>query len=378
MASKRVYLDFNATAPLHPAAREAMGRALNLCGNASSVHAEGRAARQLVETARAAIAGFAGVPAKGVIFTSGATEANNLIIFGRVSNPRNSLILLSGEHSSSYSPSVFLRQNGIEVDYVPLLENGMADLGALKKLVRTSTALVCFSLVNSDTGAIQDAREIVRIVKSQNPKTHVHCDAVQGFCKFDFDVEELGLDSVCISAHKIHGSKGIGAMWLKKGITLRPMMFGGSDHGFRPGTENNAGILGFAKAVEVFDTKENFEHVRKLRARLVEGLPDGVTLSTELSQMGGVPVLENPYITSLHLSGVLGSHALNALSSRGIYVGLGSACSSRATKNRTLLAMGLSERQSQQIIRVSFAHYNTPEEVDAFLKSLGEVLAELR
>ena len=305
-----------------------------------------------------------------LVFTSGATESNNLVIFGKIITPKHKLVLLSGEHSSSYSPSVFLRQNNVQVEYVPLLKNGEADQKSLKNILTKDVTLVCFSLVNSDTGVLQDAKEIVSLVKGVNPKIHVHCDAVQGFCKHDFDVDDLGFDSCSVSAHKIYGPKGIGALWVRKGVTLRPILYGGSDHGFRPGTENNSAITGFAKAVEIFDTKKDFEHVSALHSRLVEGLPASVSFST------GSYSPKNPYIANLLLP-VMGSHVLNALSAKGIYVGLGSACSARATKNRTLLAMGMNERQSKNVLRLSFGRWNTISDVDDFLAGLTLVLSQL-
>jgi len=302
-----------------------------------------------------------------LVFTSGATESNNMVIFGKVTHTRHHFLVAAGEHSCDYAPSVHLKNSGFEVDYVPLLPSGEIDLDALRRLVKPNTALFVFGMVNSDTGTLQNATEIVRIIKGINPSTHIHCDAVQAFCKFDFDVATLGLDSVAISAHKIYGPKGIGALWLRKGVSLKPIMFGGAQQEYRPGTENNAAIIGFAAAVESFNTAKNFAHLKSLHTSL---------RACKAIQVNGNNL--NPYITNIQLDGILGQTVLNALSARGICVGLGSACASTASKNRTLLAMGIPEAKTKQVLRVSFGIYNTLAEVDIFLNELKEILAKFR
>jgi len=304
-----------------------------------------------------------------LVFTSGATEGNNMVVFGKITNARHRLLVSSGEHSSVYSPSVYLKQNSFEVDYVPLLSDGRIDTDALKRRILPNTALFAFGMVNSDTGTLQNAEEVVRIVRATNPRTHIHCDAVQAFCKFNFDVASSGLDSCVVSAHKIYGPKGIGALWLRKGVTLKPIMLGGAQQEHRPGTENNSAILGFAAAVANFDTKKYYNHISKLHARLIQGLPAGCGINGENL---------NPYITNIQLpKGVLGQTVLNALSAKGICVGLGSACAKASSKNRTLLAMGIPEARTKQVLRVSFGIYNTIEEVEVFLDELEKILASL-
>jgi len=304
-----------------------------------------------------------------LIFTSGATEGNNMVILGKITSQRHHLLVLAGEHSSTYAPSVYLKNNGFDVDYVPLLPSGEIDLHALRNLIRSNTALFAFCMVNSDTGTLQNTKEIVRVIRNENPRTHIHCDAVQAFCKFNFDVASLGLDSATISAHKIYGPKGVGALWLRKGVTLQPIMFGGAQQDYRPGTENNASIIGFAAAVETFDTGKYYDHVKELHTRLVNGLPSDCRING--SNL-------NPYITNVALpKNILGQTALNALSAKNICVGLGSACASNTSKNRTLLAMGIAEARTKQVLRVSFGKYNTVAEVDVFLGELKEILAKL-
>jgi len=302
-----------------------------------------------------------------LIFTSGATESNNMTIFGKITRPKQHVLVLAGEHSSVYAPAVYLKNSGYDVEFVPLLKSGAVDLQALSRLIRPTTDLLVFGMVNSDTGYLQDVEAIVQTIRNgenpQNPhqKIHIHCDAVQGFCKFDFDVQKLGLDSVAISAHKIQGPKGIGALWLRDGANIRPIMYGGAQQDYRPGTEDTISIIGFAQAVTSYT---GTDHVKKLHKKLVNGLPPSCKVNGANN---------NPYITNIMLP-VLGQTAMNHLSSKGIYVGLGSACSSTAAKNRTLLAMGIPEKQTKSVIRVSLSSNNTESDIDTFISELNAFL----
>jgi len=370
---REIYFDNAATTRVRESVIDAMSRAEDslyfnsaaLYGGALKVkNALERASREIHSRLTKSMSGT-------LVFTSGATESNNIVIFGKVTSPRHHVIVLAGEHSSVYSPSVALRNDDVDVEYVPLLRDGVVNLYGLECLVRPSTTLVVFGMVNSDTGAIQPVREMVEIIRRIAPKAHIHCDAVQAFCKFDFDAVELGADSIAISAHKIYGPKGIGALWLKKNAKLQPIMFGGSQQDYRPGTESNADIIGFAEAVKQYDMSANFAHVDVLAKRLLDGLPSACSLTI------GTNDISNPYIINIMLPNVFGSTVMNALSSQGIFVGLGSACSASAAKNRTLIAMGIPEGKTKNVLRVSFGIYNTPEEVDVFNRALGKVLDEL-
>jgi cysteine desulfurase len=263
-----------------------------------------------------------------------------------------------------HSPAVYLEQSGFAVAYAPLKPNGEIDIAAAADLITPDTALFVFGLVNSDTGTLQNAGEIIRQVKAKNSKTHIHCDAVQGFCKYEFNAEKLGVDSVTVSAHKINGPKGIGALWLKNGASVAPLIYGGN-HGLRAGTEATALIAGFAKAVEIFDTQANFNKIMPLHERLCGNLPDGCTVNG---------VNNNPYITNIQLPNVMGETVLNALNAKKIFVGLGSACAVNSKINRTLQAMGKNQKQQKQVLRISFGVSNTAAEVDIFLKALTEIL----
>jgi len=370
-----IYLDNAATTELCEAAKKKMSDAeRDLYFNSAAQYSQSLTVKKAIDDAAKTIKGRIDKGGVGrLIFTSGATEANNMIILGLITNPRKHLVVVSGEHSSVHAPSVYLKSQGFQVDYVPLLPSGGIDIDAVKTLIKFDTALFVFGMVNSEVGTLQNSAELARAVKSVNPQTHIHCDAVQAFAKFDFDAGELGLDSCVISAHKIHGPKGIGALWLKnssqKNVTLKPLMYGGEQQLYRPGTQNNAAIVGFAAAVSDFNTQFNYNKVKALHVRLVKNLPEGCYING---------LNQNPYITNIGLGGVLGSTVMNALSSVGICVGLGSACAASSEKNRTLIAMGIPEQKTKQVLRISFSAYNTENDVDNFLKELGQILAKIK
>lgn len=364
---KEIYFDNAATTRIHPNVSEDIRDAEeNHFYNSAALYSGSVKTNKVLDEAKQTIMRRLTREESGIlVITSGATEGNNIVIFGKMTSPgRHHMVVLAGEHSSTYAPSVHLKNAGFAVDYVPLTISGEADINALASVIRPTTTLVVFGLVNSDTGTIQPAREIIKTVRGIAPKAHIHCDAVQGFAKFDFDVSGLGFDSAVVSAHKIYGPKGVGALWLKKNTKLSPIMYGGSQQDFRPGTENNAGIIGLGSAIRNFDTAKNFAHVQELHDTLIKGLPTGCSVNGKNT---------NPYITNIMLPGILGQTAMNYLSSRGIYVGLGSACAAKASKNRTLIAMGIPEAKTKNVLRISFGIYNSVAEVDIFLSELDRL-----
>ena len=366
MEKSNIYLDNAATTRVNAQVLKAMAETEErYFYNSSALYTGANEVAKKISAAKQLIKKRLGGESGELHFMSGATEANNTVIFGKIKSPRHRLVIARGEHSSVHSPAVYLEQTGFPVAYAPLRPTGEIDIDAAADLITPDTALFVFGLVNSDTGTMQSASEIVKRIRAKNSKTHIHCDAVQGFCKYDFNVEELGLDSVTISAHKIYGPKGIGALWIKHGVTLPPLIYGG-DHGLRAGTESPTLILGFARAVETFDTAANFAHAVMLHERLLNGLPQGVTVNG---------INNNPYITNLSLPDIYGETVLNALNKKNIFVGLGSACASGSSGNRTLQAMGRTLKQQKQVLRISFGVYNTADEVDTFLAELKQILA---
>ncbi|MCL2228608.1 MAG: aminotransferase class V-fold PLP-dependent enzyme [Firmicutes bacterium] len=334
--------------------------------NSAAMYPQSLSVKQKIDNARTILLNRLSANGSGsLLFTSGATESNNMIIFGKAAK-RGAIVCLAGEHSSVFQPIKFLSENGHNVITVPLKANGLADLRVLETL-SCKIDLVVFGLVNSDTGTIQDARAIVSAIRQKDKNAHIHCDATQAFCKTPFDCADMGVDSVSISAHKIGGPKGIGALWLKNGVNLKPMILGAGAQPLRPGTENTPGIIGFAVAAELYDTKKAHTHVSNLHAHLVKNLPPACTVNG---------LNNNPYITNISVP-ALGQTVLNALAKDNIIIGVGSACSSGAAVNRTLASMGLNPQKSKQVIRLSFSQTNTISEVDQFLVSLKKALEYL-
>ena len=371
---KYIYLDNAATTAQGALVTQEINRAGEmLFYNSAALYPPSLFVKQQIEAARQVILKRLCASGEGeLVFTSGATESNNIVIIGK-SAKHGRVLLLEGEHSSCHIPIKHLKDGGYEVDMIPIDKGGKVDLAAFSgACAEIDTAklpvLVVFGLVNSDTGTVQDARAFVQAVRAVFPRAHIHCDATQAFCKIPFDAAGLDLDSVAVSAHKIGGPKGIGALWMKKGANIRPLIMGGGQQTLRPGTENTGGVLGFACAVQVFDTEKNMRHVAGLHSRLVTNLPKGCTVNG---------VNNNPYITNIQLPNLLGQAVMNALAANGVLVGLGSACASNALKNRTLLAMGISDKKTKQVIRVSFSPENTISDVDTFIAVLKKVLANL-
>ena len=351
-----IYLDNAATTKVQPIVLKAMQDVeQNNFFNANTLYQGGVQALQQINQARAILMSKLHTTTGQIIFTNTATQANHLIMEHCLRRPEHQLVITAGDHNSVYLAAKARADNGCQVATIPLLKDGTIDINVIKTLVTDKTALVIFSLVNSDIGTYQDAATLVKAVRACNPNTHIHADAAQAFCKFDFDVTQLDLDSVTICGHKIHGPKGVGALWVRNGINIEP------PHG----TLNNAAIVGFATAAANF----NCPHVAELHQYLVTHLPNGC-------QVNGIN--NNPYITNILLPGIFGETVLNALSAKEIYIGLGSACASHAKGNRTLDAMKLSPKAQKQVLRVSLGMNNTLEDIKTFLTELTTVLLAIR
>jgi len=351
-----IYLDNAATTKVHPAALQAMQdtEEKNFF-NANTLYTGGIKAAQSITHARDFLMQKLHATDGQLIFTNTATQANHLIMDHCLRRSTNHLVITAGDHNSVYLYAKAYEQRGYTVNTLPLQKDGTVDLATIDKIVNDQTSLFIFSLVNSDVGTYQDAAAVVAAVRARNPKVHIHADAAQAFCKFDFDVTKLGLDSVTICGHKIHGPKGVGALWVRAGINIEP------PHG----TLNNAAIIGFAKAAENFACTQ----VPILHRYLVEHLPDGCRING---------INNNPYITNIALPGVFGETVMNALSTQDIYVGLGSACASHAKGNRTLAAMKLSPQAQKQVLRISLGMNNTLDDIKTFLSALQTILTAIR
>lgn len=351
-----IYLDNAATTKLQSSVLQTM-QAIeqNTFYNTNTLYKGGIQAAQIVEQARTVIMEKLHAKQGQLIFTNTATQANHLIMDHCLRRPQQQLIITAGDHNSIYLYAKAFSNRGYTVHTAPLQRNGLIDLEALAQLVTEQTSLFMFSLVNSDIGTLQDAAAVISAVRTRNPKVHIHADAAQAFAKFDFDVAQLGLDSVTICGHKIHGPKGVGALWVRHGISIEP------PHG----TLNHAAIAGFATAAQNFDCPA----VTTLHQYLIDHLPDGCRVNG---------INNNPYITNILLPNIFGETVMNALSTQNIYVGLGSACASHAKGNRTLDAIKLTPQQQKQVLRVSLGMDNTLDDIKTFLAALQTTLQAIR
>ena len=381
---ERAYLDWNATAPFRPEARAAMVAAGDLIGNPSSVHAEGRAARGVVEAARRDVAALVGAEARNVIFTSGGTEANvtalsPVVARGADRAPRTRLLLSAIEHPSVRSGGRF---PAAATEELPVLPDGRVDLDALEArlvaLVRTGgRPLVSIMLANNETGIIQPIAEAASRVHQSGGL--LHADAVQAAGKIPCDIRTLGADLMTLSAHKLGGPKGVGALIVAdQGLHLSDPLIkgGGQERGARAGTENVPGIAGFAAAAAAAAAGLDQERIRvaELRDRLEAGLrtvsPDAVVFGAGLERL--------PNTTFFAVPGIKAETALIALDLEGVAVSSGSACSSgKVAASQVLAAMGVSPALAAGALRVSLGFSTTDSEVDCFLNAWNKVARAL-
>ena len=381
----RIYLDNSATTALCDAAKNAMMRAMECYGNPSSLHVAGLEAEHMVRRAREQVEAALGVR-KGtgmIYFTASGTEANNLAIMGsvfakeRLAGKR--IVTTEGEHSSVEATLRELEKKGFEVVRIPT-KNGVIDMDFAGKAIDKNTILVTAMMVNNETGALYDLKSLFALAKRNAPGVVTHCDAVQGFMKAIFSPAAIGADLMTISAHKIHGPKGVGALYVGAEITkakkLIPIIFGGGqEQGMRSGTENVIGIAGFGAAAEQAQSTLRPDLIRmtQLRNYLEQKLAliEGITLNLP----GGSRA---PHIVNLTLPDIKSETMLNHLSAKEICVSSGSACASHGkATSRALAAFGLTPEQADCSLRVSLCAQNTEADIDALCESLGGAVAAL-
>lgn len=379
LAKTRVYLDWNATAPMRPQAKAAMSQAMDLPGNPSSVHAEGRAARKIIEDARANIAKALGARSSDVVFTSGGTEANALALIPGLRRDGvavTRLIVSAVEHASVRSGGRFAAE---AVQTAPVTASGVVDLARLQTLLAEGEpALVSVMLANNETGAVQPIEEIAELVHAAHGILHV--DAVQGFGKIDIDINKLGADLISVSAHKIGGSKGVGALILTERVMgFEPFITaGGQEKGRRGGTENLPGIAAFGAAVAAhLETgAAAMARMQKLRAKFEARLravtPEVVIFSSDVPRV--------PNTTLFAAPGMKAETAVIAFDLEGMAVSSGSACSSgKVHASPVLTAMGVKPELAQGAVRLSLGWDTTEAEVEYLLEawiSLSNVLVK--
>ncbi len=349
-------------------------------GNPSSLHRLGVSAEKVLKEARHRIAQKVGATPDEIYFTSGGTEANNLALIGvAFANKKrgNKIISSPVEHPSVSSTLDYLKSCGFEIGFLKVDQNGNIDFEELENEVDTGTILVSVMLVNNETGHIFDVKKIAQVVKRKNPNVLVHTDAVQAFMKEKIDVRDLNVDLMSLSGHKIHALKGIGALYIKKGVNIQPIIFGGEQQNkIRPGTENMPGIFSIYKAMEVYEKLQNEQpdKLRMIKQRFIDGLQDfdDVFINSPLD-------VTSDAILNVSFLGIKSEVLLHTLEGYGVFASSGSACSSRGrTYNRVLYSMKKSMEIAQSSIRFSFSYLNTPEEVDYVLEVLKKSLKFLQ
>jgi cysteine desulfurase len=370
-------MDANATTPVLPEVMEAMRPwFMENFGNASSIHQPGQRARAAVEQAREQVAKLLGCRPAEVVFTSGGTESDNTALFGMV-RPGDHLITSSIEHHAVLHVAEKLRERGAEVTFLPVSSEGVVDPDEVRRALRPNTKLISVMYANNETGAIQPVAEIGRIAREA--EVRFHTDAVQAVGKLPLDVEALGVDLLSISGHKIHASKGVGVLYVRKGLQLEPLIYGGShERQRRAGTENVPGIVGMGKAAEMameFLQSGGVERIARLRDRLEQGILKAVPNSGVHG--AGVPRTANT--SNMYFDYVEGEALVIALDLRGLAVSGGSACMSGAVDpSHVLLAMGVTPKHARASLRFSLSKLNTDEDVDAALEIVPAAVARLR
>ncbi|MDV7339428.1 cysteine desulfurase family protein [Terasakiella sp. A23] len=356
---KTAYMDYNATAPMRPLVRAAMTDAFDLVGNPSSVHRVGREARAKMEKARDQVAALVGVPRDWVYFTSGGTEADNLALNG----PAVERVLVSAvEHAAVLKARP-------DAEFINVDGNGVVDLAHLESLLDGRPTLVSVMAANNETGAIQPIKEICRIAHEQGAL--VHCDAVQAVGKIDFDMQEIGCDMISLSAHKIGGPQGVGALIKRDTVALQAVQKGGGqEKSMRGGTENLIGIIGFGAAAE---EKLNYSNVEALRN----------DLETQIKALGGHVFCENvdrlPNTSCFAIEGLISERQVMALDLSGVMVSAGSACSSGTVKaSHVLKAMQVDEGLANCAIRVSLGWDSTKDDIELFVQAWSKLVERVQ
>jgi len=343
--------------------------------NPGGLYAKGRGVASFIEDCRNSIKDSIGASASdSFIFTGSATEANNMALMGTVKKHTRKILVSMGEHPSVYNVGVELKNRGFNVEFIPLEKDGTVSAKMFEKYMTEDTDIVSIMYTSNETGAINDIATLVEIAKDINPKVIFHCDAVQGVGKFDINVEDLGVDMLTMSAHKIHGMKGVGGLYVKKNIQLKPLILGGGQEGgLRSGTENTLGIYSMSRALEIAteNLKSNSEYVLSLKTRLIDILEDSGSVYVIHSKDNA-----SPYVLSVSFIGCRAETILNMLSDRGVMVSNGSACSSKKSGNRILEAMGCPKDEIESNIRISFSKNNTIEEIENMATILINVVKE--
>ncbi len=376
------YFDNSATTRVYPGVRDIVIKTMmEDYGNPSSQHTKGVEAEGYLRRSSRILADLLGAKEKEILYTSGGTESDNLAVRGAAMAGKrrgNHVITSAVEHPAVSASVEALKEEGFEVTVLPVDREGVVRMDALEEALRPDTILVSVMYVNNEVGSVMPVEEIGRLVHEKSPHALFHVDAVQAFGKMTICPARQGIDLLSVSAHKIHGPKGVGFLYIREGARILPQILGGGQqNGMRSGTDNVPGIAGLGEAArEIYENlDEKREHMYALKERLIEGLS-----GMDRVIVNGMPARQGVcHIVSMSVLGIRSEVLLHALEERGICVSAGSACSSHKRKpSATLSAMGLSREQMESTVRVSFSEENTLEEVDYFLEVLGEIVPMLR
>ena len=377
-----VYLDNSATTRCLPSVATLMTKIM--CedyGNPSSMHRKGMEAEKYIKWSKEIIARNLKVQEKEILFTSGGTESDNIaLIGGAMANARagRHIITTRIEHPAVLQTCAYLEEQGFEVTYLPVDKNGVIRLADLEKAITRNTIIVSIMHVNNEIGSIQPIAEAGKLIKHINPNTLFHVDAVQGFGKFKIYPKRMNIDMLSVSAHKIHGPKGVGFLYINEKAKVRPIIFGGGQQkGMRSGTENVPAIAGMAQAVdEIYtDMDQKVAHLYEIKERFINGVRkiDG-------TKINGLTGLESaPHVVSVSIQGIRSEVMLHALEDRGIYVSAGSACASNKPQvSATLKAIGVEKQYLDSTLRFSFSSFTTVEEIDYTISQMYDIIPMLR
>jgi len=377
---KRIYLDYAATTPTHPEVVKAMlPYFTDAFGNPSSIHSYGQESKGAIEEARVKVADLIGARDEEIVFTSGGTEADNFAIKGVAyanENKGDHIITSSIEHHAVIETCKFLERRGFRVTYLLVDEYGLVDPNDVKKAITGKTILISVMQASNEVGTVEPIAEIGRIAKEAG--IYFHTDAVQTVGHIPVDVNELGVDLLSMSAHKLYGPKGVGALYIRKGTKLIPFMHGGEqERRRRASTENIPGIVGFGKAVELAqqEISEEAERLAYLRDQLINGLLERI----DHTRLNGHPIMRLPNNVNVSVDFVEGESMLLNLDLEGICASTGSACSSASLEpSHVLLALGLAHEQAHGSLRFSLCKWSTDEEIERVLDVLPGIVAKLR
>ncbi len=377
-----IYFDNSATTKVFPEVSELVIKIMTEdYANPSAKHVKGMEAENYIKEARERIAKTLKVDGKEIIFTSGGTEANNMALIGGArANQRKGkhLITTKIEHPSVYNAMATLEEEGFEISYLNVNEDGHISLTELKELIREDTILISIMQVNNEMGAVQELEKIGKLIKEINENTLFHVDRIQSYGKYEIRPKREYIDLLSVSGHKLHAPKGVGFLYIKDGVKIKPLIYGGGQQwNMRAGTENVPGVAGLGLAAKMMyeNHQEKVANVISLKDRMIDGLNklDKVKVNSKKGELSA------PQIVSASFEGVRSEVLLHALEDKGIYVSSGSACSSKNPNiGGTLKGIGLDEKYLDGTLRFSFGSFNQVEEIDTCLHVLGALLPMLR